>query len=400
MDPASVIIVNSVSDDPFAIDVAHHFGQTSEISDQISLKTFANTEFCPRFISDEDGTANIGHSLDGKTVAIVSTCCGNDTRNALAMRNFLVARAAKDNGAARVILVEPDLYYSAQDRGPRLEHGETASARDRKDLKKFDGQPFSARLYAQLLHTSGVDAVVTVHNHSIAVQRLFTRELDNQFFNLSPAELYCDYFTRYELGHQDTAGEGLLVCAPDAGATPFAREIRAGLDAAASHLLIKPEIGLITMCKVRSGERKVAITAAPDSPTQMKGIRGRNVIVFDDMVRTGNTIMQCCEVLKEAGAARVTFVVTHFHSSDEVKENLNSQAIDQIITTNTLPSILNRDMQGRLRKKMMVLKIEKWIASFLHATFGGTLRVSDGPLYAVDISSKNPRWQPPNHLQE
>ena len=401
MDASPVIIVNSVSDDPFAIDVAHHFGQRSEIADQISLKTFANTEFCPRFISDdEEDTSNIGHGLDGKTVVIVSTCCGNDTRNALAMRNFLVARAAKDNGAARVILVEPDLYYSAQDRGPRPEHGETANPRDSKDFKKFNGQPFSARLYAQLLHASGVDAVVTVHNHSVAVQRLFAHEFNGQFFNLSPAELYCDYFLRYEMSHQYAGNGGLLVCAPDAGATPFAKEIRAGLDVAAGRLLIKPEIGLLTMCKVRSGERKVTITAAPESPTQMAGIRGRNVIVFDDMVRTGNTIMQCCEVLKEAGAARVTFVVTHFHSSYEVKENLNSPAIDQIITTNTLPSILNRDMQGRLRKKMMVLKIEKWIAAFLQATFGGQFRMGDGPLYAVDISSKNPRWQPHVHLAE
>ena len=398
MDAANVIIVNSVSDDPFAIDVAHHFGQNSEIADQISLKQFANTEFCPRFISDdEDDTSNIGHGLDGKTVVIVSTCCGNDTRNALAMRNFLVARAAKDNGAERVVLVEPDLYYSAQDRGPRPEHGETANPRDVKDHKKFNGQPFSAMLYAQLLHTSGVDAVVTVHNHSVAVQRLFTNEFGGQFFNLSPTELYGDYFLRYELNGQDHGG-GLLVCAPDAGATPFAREIRTNLEAAASRLLIKPDIGLITMCKVRSGERKVTITAAPDSPTQMEGIRGRNVVVFDDMVRTGNTIMQCCEVLKEAGAARVTFVVTHFHSADEVKENLNSAAIDQIITTNTLPSILNRDMQGRLRKKMMVLKIEKWIAAFLHATFTNQARTGSSPLYAVDISSKNPRWQPHTHL--
>ena len=396
---APVIIVNSVSDDPFAIDVAHHFGQASEISDEISLKTFANTEFCPRFISgDEEDTSNIGHGLDGTTVVIVSTCCGVDTRNALAMRDFLVARAAKDNGAAKVVLVEPDLYYSAQDRGPRSEHGETLSARDAKDLKKFNGQPFSSRLYAQLLRTSGVDAVVTVHNHSVAVQRLFAREFDGQFFNLSPAELYCDYLVRHEMVRQDGGASGLLVCAPDAGATPFAREIRSGLEAAAGHLLIKPEVGLITMCKVRSGERKVAITASSDSPTPMEGIRGRNVIVFDDMVRTGNTIVQCCELLKEAGAARVTFVVTHFHSSDEVKENLNNPAIDQIITTNTLPSILNRDMQGRLRKKTLVLKIEKWIAAFLQATFTNRLRLGDGPLYSVDISSKNPRWQPGSHM--
>jgi ribose-phosphate pyrophosphokinase len=94
----------------------------------------------------------------------------------------------------------------------------------------------------------------------------------------------------------------------------------------------------------------------------------------------------------------VVFVVTHFHSSDEVKENLNHPAIDEIVTTNTLPSILNRDMQGRLRKKLLVLKIEKWIAAFLqrHCTETGTALRE--PLYSIDISSKNPRWRPHEHL--
>ena len=396
----SFIVVNTVSDDPFAIDVAHHCGQADEISDQISLKTFANTEFCPRFISHEEDVEHVGDTLRGQTSVIVSTCCVGDSRNALAMRNFLVARAAKDNGAARVILVEPDLFYSAQDRGPRPEHGETAFDRDIKDRKKFDGQPFSARLYGQLLKASGVDVVVTVHNHSVSVQRLFGREFNNQFFNLSPAELYCDYLVRHEISQQSSDSRGFLICAPDAGATPFAREVFSNLERSFSHLLLKPDIQLLFMGKVRSGERQVAISPAAHSPVQAEGIRDRDIIVFDDMVRTGHTIRQCCKVLKDSGARRVIYVVTHFHSSDEVKDNLNDAAIDEIVTTNTLPTILNRDMQGRLRKKMLVLKIEKWIAAFLLNKFAARARIPEEPLYSIDISSKNPRWRPHNHLQD
>ena len=73
----SFLIVNTVSDDPFAIDVAHHFGQRSEIADYISLKIFANSECCPRFISDETDLKNLGNNLRGQTVVIVSTCCGS-----------------------------------------------------------------------------------------------------------------------------------------------------------------------------------------------------------------------------------------------------------------------------------------------------------------------------------
>ena len=68
---------------------------------------------------------------------------------------MLVARAAKDNGARKVVLVEPDLFFSAQDRGPRKEHGEMEFPRDEADYKKFDGQPFTSRFYAQALALAG-----------------------------------------------------------------------------------------------------------------------------------------------------------------------------------------------------------------------------------------------------
>ena len=113
-----IIVVGAVADDPLANDIAHYMQQDTEISDILAYKRFANTEFCPRFISDESDFAHIGHSLQGKTIILVSSCSGEHTRNARAMRSFLVACAAKDNGAKRVILVEPDLFYSAQDRGP------------------------------------------------------------------------------------------------------------------------------------------------------------------------------------------------------------------------------------------------------------------------------------------
>ena len=349
---------------------------------------------------DVDDYTNIGTGLAGQTVVLVSTCCGGHSRNSLAMRNMLVARAAKDNGAARVILVEPDLYYSAQDRGPCKDHGEAAFQRSVRDYKKFNGQPFSSLLYAQLLHTSGIDVVITVHNHSISVQRLFAREFNGQFFNLSPAELYCDYFVRYELNHPRNESTGFVICAPDAGAMPFAKLVYDKLQTSVSHLPLKPEIGLLLMEKTRDSERKVRVAPHPDSPLKGEALCGKDVIVFDDMVRTGYTITECCKVLKELGAQRVIFAVTHFNSSDEVKENLGHPAIDEIVTTNTLPAILNRDMQGRLRKKMLVLKVEKWIAMFLQTTFLGQPQRRDEQPYAVDISSKNPRWHPHEHLQE
>jgi ribose-phosphate pyrophosphokinase len=108
-----VIVVSNSSDNPFAIDVAYAMNQREDIADLISMKQFMNTEFCPRFISDEADFDHIGRTLKGKSVIIVSTGSHIKSRQELAMANLIIARAAKENGAKRVILVEPDLFYSA-----------------------------------------------------------------------------------------------------------------------------------------------------------------------------------------------------------------------------------------------------------------------------------------------
>jgi ribose-phosphate pyrophosphokinase len=382
--PDDVVIVGNFSDDPFAIDVAFAFGQSEDIADLISIKTFANTEFCPRFINDEQDMSAIGDQLHGRTVVIVSTTNRIMSRNNLAMRNLLIARAAKDNGAAAVVLVEPDLFYSAQDRGPRPDHGTTAFDRDEADRKKFDGQPFSARLYAEMLHLAGVDRVVTVHNHSTSVQAEFTRVFEGRFHNLIPYDVYADYLRESNIIDYGSDGDGLALCAPDKGARDFVKEMynRLGLTKAK----------FIMLDKERSGEREVEITLHPDSDMTFEEIRGHDIVLFDDMVRTGSTVVSSCEFIQQVEPKRVVFAVTHFYASDEGREKMANPAINEILTLNTLPTVLNRDVQGRLRKKMVVLKIEIWLARRLCEILGLPHPVDTGG-YRIDMSSKNPRFK-------
>src|ERR1035437_2166668 len=384
---SNVIIVGNVAEDPFAIDVGHSFGQEADLSDIVSLKTFANGEFCPRFIADEQDLTRIGEKLEGSTVVIVSVNSHNHSRQTLAMRTFLLARGAKDNGAARVVLVEPDLFFSAQDRGPRTDHGRTAHPRDIKDFKKFDGQPFSSLMYAQLLKTAGVDSVFTVHNHSRSVQDVFRTIFGGDFHNLLPTELYAHYLRHSDMVELGLDGSNLVLCAPDKGAVEFVEHMKAAIGL--------PGLGLCKMSKERTSERQVEIQVAADSPVPLEGLAGKDVVVFDDMVRTGSTIVQCCRALRQGNPRRVLFCVSHFYSSQEGRENMASNAIDEILTLNTLPTILNRDTQGRLRHKLVVLKIEKWISRHLLDYFkmgAGKLRED---FYSADMSSKNPRWRPP-----
>lgn len=383
-----VIVVGNTSDDPFAIDVAFAMSQATDIADLISLKTFANSEFCPRFISDEKDLTNIGNKLDGKTIVVVSTSNRFLSRQNLAMRNLLIARAAKENGAAHVILVEPDLFYSAQDRGPKCEPGVVRPVRD---LKKFDGQPFTARLYAQMLKLAGVDRVVAVHNHSAAVQAVFTETFEGRFHHLLPYEIYTDYLRNSDIVRCGPDGEGLALCAPDQGAREFVLQMHQELGL--------PKVKCILLDKKRSGEHEVEIELAKDSPANLEDVSGHDIVLFDDMVRTGSTLVKTCQFLKPDDPGllrrkprRLVFVVSHFYASEEGRHKMAENALDEILALNTLPAVLNRDEQGRLRRKLVVLKIERWLARNLGRILGLPER-QDAALYQIEMSSKNPRFR-------
>ena len=378
-----VVVVSNSSDNPFAIDVAYAMGQQDDIADLISMKSFANSEFCPRFISDELDMSNIGNSLAGKTVVIVSTSSHVKTRQELAMRNCIIARSAKANGAARVVLVEPDLFFSAQDRGAKPELGETDLNRSESDLKKFDGQPFTSKLYAQMLKLSGVDTVLTVHNHSTSVQRMFTEVFEGDFHNMIPYEIYAHYLLHSNIVKYGPEGEGLALCAPDKGARDYVKAMYKKLG------LTKAKF--ILLDKVRTGERKVEITLHEESETTFEELDGASVVLFDDMVRTGSTVVKSCQFLQQINPQRMVFAVSHFYASDEGRQRMVHNAIGEILTLNTLPTILNRDEQGRLRKKMVVLKIEKWLAQKLIQILNLPAMEEEAP-YKIDMSSKNPRF--------
>ncbi len=383
MRSSDVIIVGNTSDDPFAIDVAFAMNQLEDIADIISLKNFANTEFCPRFISDENDLSAIGSRLTGKTIIIISTSNRVFSRQTLAMRNFFIARAAKENGAREVILVEPDLYFSAQDRGPHPEPSDYPNSRDIHDLKKFDGQPFTSRLYAEMLKLSGVDRVVTVHNHSAAVQSIFTKTFEGCFHHLLPTELYVDYLQNSNIVRLGERGEDLILCAPDAGARDYIRELHAALGL--------PDVRCLLLDKERSGERDVRVRVSDENECRIEDVEGRDVVLFDDMVRTGSTMIETCRFLKTVKPNRIVFGVTHFYASDEGRQKMADMTLDEILTLNTLPTILNRDEQGRLRRKIVVLKIERWLAKKVNEILGLPFDEDDN-LYHIDMSSKNPRF--------
>ena len=394
---SNYLLVSNVSDASFAIGVAHARSQKIDISDIVGLKTFVNSEFCPRFLLDDPTEENLGFGLQGKSVYILSTSSAHYTRNELAMRNCLLASAAKENGAEFVALVEPDLFYSAQDRGPRTRNH--PQALDFPSKMKFVGQPCSAELYARMLKAAGVDLVMTVHNHKPEVVKEIYRNVfagepatgKPRYINLDIAHIVANYVLRSGLVRLWNYGEHVGFVAPDDGAVDFVRKVQefSGLRNSV----------LVTMKKTRHGQRDVEIDASND----VSLLKNRDVFILDDMVRTGGTIAASVKMLAENPAfapEKILFYSTHTYICPEARENLNSPYLTQFITTNTIPNVLNRDDQGRLRKKTVVLKLEPWIGHAVQHCLeygensdelydASSVGHADG-FYAVDISSKNP----------
>ena len=144
--------------------------------------------------------------------------------------------------------------------------------------------------------------------------------------------------------------------------------------------------------KERTGERKVAIKLHDESESTFEEIDGHDIILFDDMVRTGSTVVKSCQFLKQIHPGKLVFAVSHFYASEEGRDKMAHRAIDEILTLNTLPTVLNRDVQGRLRRKLVVLKIERWLARKLYEVLDVPNVREDSP-YQIDMSSTNPRFK-------
>jgi ribose-phosphate pyrophosphokinase len=95
--------------------------------------------------------------------------------------------------------------------------------------------------------------------------------------------------------------------------------------------------------------------------------------------------------LKQIHPGKLVFAVSHFYASEEGRDKMAHRAIDEILTLNTLPTVLNRDVQGRLRRKLVVLKIERWLSQKLCEILDVPIAREDSP-YQIDMSSTNPRF--------
>lgn len=209
---------------------------------------------------------------------------------------MFAAEALRRGGARRLVLVAPYLCYMRQD---------TAFS---------PGEAISQAVIGRLL-AGTFDRIVTVDAH---LHR--TPSLDAVFPGIEALNL-----SAIPSIAESLSGTGLdprtVVVGPDAESDPWVSDLgsRLGID----HVVAR---------KTRHGDRSVQITL-PDDMT----FAGRPVILFDDIVSSGGTIIACAKVLMAAGAARVDVVVTHALFPGAMLRTFVEAGIRSVRSTSSVP---------------------------------------------------------------
>jgi ribose-phosphate pyrophosphokinase len=262
---------------------------SSDLANNIAMRLEAQlTVASLRIFSDGESSIKLGKV--GKNCVIVqSTHPPTDTH---LIQLLMMAKKCTDNGAQHMCAVVPYLCYARQDR------------------VFLEGEVVSIDLVAKLFKTVGVKHIITVDIHSQRAMSYFT-----SIQNVSSVPLLADYASKMKL-HDPIA------VSPDAGGANRATEFARHLD-----------IDVLALKKYRdraTGEVTV------DEKLDMD-ISKRDVIVIDDIISSGGSIIKAAEVLRKKGVGRMFAMCAHALLIREAAQKIKSAGVQDIISTNSVP---------------------------------------------------------------
>ncbi|WP_297515597.1 ribose-phosphate diphosphokinase [Thermococcus sp.] len=206
---------------------------------------------------------------------------------------LLIGDALREKGFKKLRAVVPYFAYSRQDRVTK------------------DGEPVSVRAIMKAL---GIyyDELYIFDLHNPETLRYFP----GKGVNVSPARVIADYF-------REKLGDG-IVLAPDKGARERARAVAQELGLEYSHF----------------EKKRISPTEVEMRPVDID-VKGRNVLIVDDIISTGGTMVKASEILKKLGAERIFVGVTHGVFAEGAIERV-SNAVDELAVTNTIPTPVSK----------------------------------------------------------
>jgi len=166
-----------------------------------------------------------------------------------------------------------------------------------------------AKLVANMLTAAGVDRIMTMDLHADQIQGFFEVPVDHLF----ASSIFIPYIKQLNL-------PDLLMVAPDTGGTKRA-------NAYAKHLGVD-----IAICYK---QRKVANQI--EKMTVIGEVKGRDVMLVDDMCDTAGTLTKAADMMMEQGANSVRAICTHAVLSGEACKRIERSALTSLIVTDTIP---------------------------------------------------------------
>jgi ribose-phosphate pyrophosphokinase len=247
--------------------------------------------------SDGEVNVDIAENVRGRDVFLVQPTCA--PANDHLMELLILCDACKRASAGRITAVIPYYGYARQDRKvrPRV--------------------PITARLVADLLSTAGIERVLTMELHAGQIQGFFDMPVDN---------LYCSGMLSDYIERKLDMTDGVVV-SPDAGGVERARAFAKRLG-----------LGLAIIDKRRSGPNVAEVMHI------IGDVKGRRVLIVDDMIDTAGTLTKAANALAGAGATSVSAVATHAVLSGPAVSRIEASALDKVIVTDTIP--LNEEASG------------------------------------------------------
>jgi ribose-phosphate pyrophosphokinase len=239
----------------------------------------------------------------GKVVIVGSTYPPVDSN--LIRVLSLVSKARKFSN--RLILIIPYMGYARQDR------------------EFLPGEIVTLSVIANLLKAAGVSKIVVVDIHS----KIGLRHFKIPVKNVSAVPVLANYFKKLVLKNP-------LVVSPDLGGASRAKEFARIYDA-----------DLVILKKHRDRKTGKVQIITPN----LDYIKGRDLVLVDDMISTGGSIVKAAEFLKKQKCGRVFVACTHALLIDNAEKKMKKAGVAKIISANTIPGCTSAvDVSGIIAK--------------------------------------------------
>lgn len=255
--------------------IAKSFGKTLG---QLDVNQFSDGEFQPVF----------RESIRGDYVFLVqSTYAPSDNL----MELLMMIDAARRASAGYITAVLPYYGYARQ---------------DRKDKPRVS---IASKLVANLLAKAGANRIMTMDLHAPQIQGFFDIPVDH----LDSSAIFIPYIENLKI-------ENLIFAAPDVGSTNRVREV-------AKYF----EVDMVICDKQRKRANEVA------AMTVIGDVKGKNVVLIDDICDTAGTLSKAAGMLKEKGALSVRAFCTHPVLSGKAYENIENSELEELVVCDTIP---------------------------------------------------------------